>query len=104
MPVNGFSFMNEKFFQIIVQQSLRRARMLKFAQKKPGMMVPCWAFDLKRDRAIPAVLAGSGWLQNFVRRGRNRRRKPTPRGVSQESRVLLASSPKEKIGRCPQFR
>ena len=44
--------------------------MLKFAQKKPGTMVPCWAFDLKRDRAIPAVLAGSGWLQNFVPPGR----------------------------------
>jgi hypothetical protein len=78
--------------------------MLKFAQKKRGMMAPGWAFDLEADRAVPAALAGSGWLQNFVRRGWNRTRKPTPRGVSQELRVLLANCRKEKIARCPQFR
>ncbi len=104
MPVNGFSFVNEKFFSIIVQQPLGRACMLKFAQKKRGTMAPGWAFDPKRDRAVPAELARSGWLQNFVPRGRNRTRKPMPRGVSQESRVLLADSPKEKIARSPRFR
>jgi len=40
--------------------------MLKFAQKKRGMMAPGWAFDLEADRAVPAALAGSGWLQKFV--------------------------------------
>jgi hypothetical protein len=78
--------------------------MLKFAQKKRGILAPGWAFDLKRGRAIPAELARSGWPQNFVPRGRNRTRKPMPRGASQESRVLLADSPKEKIARSPQFR
>jgi hypothetical protein len=104
MPVNGFSFMNEKFFSIIVQQPLGRACMLKFAQKKRGTLAHGWAFDLKRGTAIPAELARSGWPQNFVRRGRNRTRKPMPRGISRESRELLADSPKEKIARCPQFR
>ena len=79
-------------------------RMPEFVQKKQGTAAPGWAFDLKRDRAAPEKLARSIRLRNFVPRGRNRRRKPTPRGVSQESRVLLANSPKEKIARSPRSR
>src|SRR6478752_7611502 len=78
--------------------------MPEFAQKKRGTVAHGSAFDLKRERAVHAGVARSGWLRNFVPRGRNRRRKPTPRGVSQESRVLLANSPKEKIARSPRFR
>ena len=59
--------------------------MPKFVQKKRGTVAPGWAFDPKRDRAVPDEVARSEWLRNFVPRGRNRRRKPTPRGVSQES-------------------
>ena len=104
MPVNGFSFVSESFLSIIVQQPLGRACMPDFVQKKRGTVAPGWAFDLKRDRAVAKDAARSGWLRNFVPRGRNHKRKPTPRGVSQESRVLFANSPKEKIARSPRSR
>ncbi len=78
--------------------------MLKFAQKKRGTMAPGWAFDPKHDTASPEEAARLEWPRNFVPRGRNRRRKPTPRGMSQEFRVLLASSPKGKIARFSRFR
>jgi hypothetical protein len=74
MPVNGFSFLSEKFFSIIVQQPLGRACMPDFVQKKRGTVALGWAFDPKRDKAVPAELARSGWPQNFVPRDRNRRR------------------------------
>src|SRR5438067_2431812 len=76
--------------------------MLGSVRKKSGTAAPDWAFDLKCDRAVPEEVARSEWLRNFVPRGRNRRRKPTPRGVSQESRALFASRPKEKIARYPR--
>jgi hypothetical protein len=53
MPVNGFSFLSESFLSIIVQELLRRACMSDFVQKKRGTMAPGWAFDPKRDRAVP---------------------------------------------------
>ena len=65
-------------------------------------MAPGSAFDPRRDRAVAKDVVRSGWLRNFVPSGLNRRRKPTPRAVSQEFRVLLASPPKEKIARCPR--
>src|SRR6476660_2671831 len=78
--------------------------MPEFAQKKRGTVAHGSAFDLKRERAVRAGVVRSEWLRNCVPRGRNRRPKPTPRGVSQESRVLLANSQKEKIARSPRFR
>src|SRR6185295_19374205 len=66
MPVNGFSFLSEKFLSFIVQQPIGRACMQEFVQKERGTVAPGWAFDLKRDRAVPDEVARSGCLRNFV--------------------------------------
>ena len=71
--------------------------MLEFVRRKSGTAAPGWAFDLKRDRAVPEEVARSGWLRNFAPRGRNRKRRPTPRGVSREcSRCFLQILRKKK--------
>jgi hypothetical protein len=59
MPVNGFSFVSESFLSIIVQEQLRRACMSDFVQKKRETVAPGWAFDPKRDRAVPDEVARS---------------------------------------------
>src|SRR5437762_14131240 len=76
--------------------------MLRFARRKSGTMASGWAFDLERDRAVAEEAVRSVWLRNSAQRGRNRKRTPTPRDVSQECRAVLANSRKEKIARCPQ--
>src|ERR1700746_3649229 len=76
--------------------------MLGSARKKSGTAAPGSAFDIKHDRTVVEEVVRSGWLRNFVRRGRNRKRKPTPREICRESRELVVNCPKEKIARCPQ--
>src|SRR5262245_19690088 len=76
--------------------------MLNFARKKSGTAAPGRAFDTTRDQAVAEEVALSGQLRSFAPHGRNRKRKPTPRAVSQESRVLHASSRKEKNARFRQ--
>src|SRR5436305_11867787 len=106
MPVNGFSFLSEKFLPIIAQQPLCTACMSEFVQKKRGTAAPGSAFDIRPDRGVPEemAVARSGSLRNFVPHGRNRTRKPMPRDAFQESHVLFASLPKEKIARSRRFR
>jgi hypothetical protein len=50
----------KSFLPFIAQQPLCRAYMSNFVQKKPKMVAPGWAFDPKRDRAIPDGVARSG--------------------------------------------
>ena len=76
--------------------------MLGFARRKSGTVAPGWAFDLERDTAVAEEPVRSVWLRNSAQRGRNRKRKPTPRDVSQECRAVLANSRKEKIARSRQ--
>ena len=105
MPVNGFSFLSEKFFIVfIVQEALDRVCMLGFVLTRPGTVAPGSAFDPKCDQVIAGELAHSEWLSNFVLRGRNRKRIPTPRGVCRECPELVLNPPKEKIARSPRFR
>src|SRR6188474_18153 len=105
MPVNGFSFLSEKFFIVfIVQEPLDRVCMLGFVLKRPGTVAPGSAFDPECDQAVAEELAHSGWLSNFVLRGRNCNRKPTPRGVCRECGKLVLNPLKEKIGRSPRSR
>jgi len=52
-------FWVKSFLSIIVQEPLRRACMPEFVQKKRGTVAPGWAFDPKRDRAVPDEVARS---------------------------------------------
>src|SRR5574338_342568 len=105
MPVNGFSFLSEKFFNVSsLIESLGRVCMLGSAQKNAGTAVPDRVFDLKPDRAIHQEPARSKYSRNFVRRARNRKRKPTRRDLFPGFRAPFPNPGREKVARCPQSR
>jgi hypothetical protein len=49
MPVNGFSFLSEKFFIDLYPHSRGKACTPGFAPKKSETVAPGWAFDPKRE-------------------------------------------------------
>src|SRR5436190_7649668 len=99
MPVNGFSFLSEKFFVFLFGYSDGRACTLAFARKKSGTLVPGSAFDPAHDRVQREERPHSGLLPSFASGVANRMRKPTPRCLSVESSALVPDRRKGKNAR-----
>src|SRR5437763_5017612 len=99
MPVNGFSFVSEKFFVFLFGYSDGRACTLAFARKKSGTLVPGSAFDPAPDRGQREEWPRSELLPSFASAVANRMRKPTPRCLTVESSALAPDRRKEKTAR-----